>query len=152
MKVLTDCTLFRPEVLEKIEEHYQAKFVCETCLRDSDGNWRNYLSAIFYQDDPKLIPEDGSEHFALSFVNIYHYEGVLLIANAEETVKYPIVGVVADNGDVIYSRYRWDYRESPDGSVWIDGGRDYTRWGGRGELVTLKIVKGELKVVSGEDI
>ena len=59
--------------------------------------------------------------------------------------------VVAANGDVIYSRYRHDYRHSPDGSVWIDGGRDYTRSGvPTGEwdaFVTLRIVEDKLIIV-----
>jgi hypothetical protein len=37
------------------------------------------------------------------------------------------VGIVAENGDIIYSRFRHDYRTSEDKSVSIDGGREYTR-------------------------
>ncbi len=71
-----------------------------------------------------------------------------MITNAITATETIITGIKAQNGEIIYSRYRHDYRESKDGSVFIDGGRDYTRHSG-GELVELKIINGELCNVSG---
>lgn len=71
-----------------------------------------------------------------------------MITNAITATETTITGIKAQNGEIIYSRYRHDYRESADGSVFIDGGRDYTRHGD-GELVELKIINGELCNVSG---
>lgn len=67
--------------------------------------------------------------------------------NALSAVENDIAGIVAKNGDVIYSRYRHDYRMSPDNSVMIDGGRDYTKNNGGGPIVTLRIVKDKLVIV-----
>ena len=66
--------------------------------------------------------------------------------------EHDIAGIVANNGDVIYSRYRHDCRWSPDNSVMIDGGRDYTRYGGPGgdgggSLVSLRIIEDILTIV-----
>jgi hypothetical protein len=132
-----------------IEGHYDAKYVCETCLVGKNGRWINEPVAVFYQDEDFRIPPGGSPYFGI--FQKYSYDaltgGVTYITNAISATEHEIAGLVADNGDVIYSRYRHDYRHSPDGSVWIDGGRDYTRWGGRGTMVTLKIIEGELRIV-----
>ena len=53
----------------------------------------------------------------------------------------------AKNGDIIYSQYRHDYVKSEDDSVFIDGGRDYTRSGG-GKFVTLRIIKDKLTQIN----
>jgi hypothetical protein len=60
-----------------------------------------------------------------------------------------ITGVKADNGDVIYSRYRHDYRTSQDESVFIDGGRDYLKTGlyEDDRFVKLNVVKDKLEIV-----
>jgi hypothetical protein len=48
--------------------------------------------------------------------------------------------------DIIYSRYRHDYREY--NGAMVDGGRDYFRWGGdTGVPVKLQVVKDELVIV-----
>ena len=73
-----------------------------------------------------------------------------MITNALSAVETDIDGIVAKNGDVIYSKYRHDFRYSPDGSVMIDGGRDYTKNNGGGEIVTLRIVKDKLVLVEDE--
>ena len=57
------------------------------------------------------------------------------------------MGIVADNGEVIFSRYRWDYRASEDKSVFIDGGRDYTKCSNPSRLVEIKIEDGEMIVI-----
>ena len=105
--------------------------------------------AVFWNRDPANIPEGGSAYFGM----FHRYEppdfkkGTLMITNAISAAETEITGIVAQNGDVIYSRYRHDYRGSPDGSVWIDGGRDYVRHGGFGSLVTLQMNDGVLGVV-----
>ena len=48
--------------------------------------------------------------------------------------------------DIIYSRYRHDYRELNEG--FIDGGRDYVRYNPEvGKLVKLQVNKDKLEVV-----
>lgn len=51
--------------------------------------------------------------------------------------------------EVIYSRYRHDFREH--NGVYIDGGRDYTRYGGKrideAIPVKLKVNKDKLEII-----
>lgn len=147
MNILIESERFSPEEIAGIEEHYSAKYVCETCINGPNG-WVNSSVSIFYQPDPDKVPEGGSQWFGLFFrpgraLDVEE----LMICNAISAVDHDIEGIVADNGDVIYSRYRHDYRFSPDGSVMIDGGRDYARNNGGGEIVTLRIVKDKLCIV-----
>ena len=154
MNVLTECERFSPEQLAKIEAHYESTYVCESCVKNRDGSWANQSVSIFYQADLAKVPEGGSQWFGLFFRQELPDENAptqLFVVNAISAVENDIVGVVADNGDVIYSKYRHDYRHSPDGSVWIDGGRDYTRHGGRGMFVTLRIIEDKLTIVEDEN-
>lgn len=156
MNVITTSERFSAEELVKIEAHYEAKYVCETCLRGKGGGWTNQAVSVFYQPDPSKVPEGGSQWFGLFLLDRFSLDPdapqQLCIVNAISAVEEDIQGVVAANGDVIYSQYRHDYRHSEDGTVWIDGGRDYTRSGvtpvGPG-FVTLRIVKDELVIVEG---
>jgi hypothetical protein len=142
MNIITKSEQFTPEGIEKIEAHYDAKYVCETCVKRADG-WMNDAVVVFYQDDPSKVPEGGSQWFGLYLTS----DGSLMITNAISAVETDIDGIVANNGDVIYSKYRHDFRYSPDGSVMIDGGRDYTKHNNGGDIVTLRIVKDKLTLV-----
>lgn len=148
MNILKDSELFTAEGIAKIEKMKNAVFVCDTCLRAAGGGWVNDSVAIFWNRDPANIPPGGSAYFGL----FMKYRGpgedtALMITNAISAVEEPITGVVAANGDIIYSRYRHDYRHSPDGTAMVDGGRDYFRTGPVGiGTVTLQIVDGELKI------
>lgn len=141
MRILTKSEQFSIAAIHKIEKHYSAKYVCETCIKRRDG-WMNAAVAVFYQSDPANVPEGGTQWFGLYLTPA----GTLMICNAISAVENDIEGIVAENGDVIYSRFRHDMRRSPDGTVWIDGGRDYTRHGG-GKFVTLQIQGDELCII-----
>ncbi len=151
MRILNESEIFSAENIAKIEEMKHAKYVCETCLKGKGGGWINQPVAIFWNKDPANIPAGGSAWFGL----FYKYEGPdadapLMITNAISATETPITGVVAMNGDVIYSRYRHDYRLSPDGTAMVDGGRDYLRTGPVGlGTVTLEIHDGELVIAGG---
>ena len=151
MQIITRPSLiFKNENIEKLEDHYSAKFVCDTCVAGSNGGWVNRPTAVFYQSDASKVPEGGSQWLGLyrRHKNPLDFESPihLYVCNAISTLA-PFDGVVAKNGDVIYSRYRHDYRTSPDGSVWIDGGRDYLRYNGQDETVRLMIVKDKLEII-----
>lgn len=135
MKILNEPTMFSEENVRKIEELKKAKFVCETEQNDIHVS-------IFYGDEPH--PDSGSRYFGLYYTSI---ENQLMITNGAFVEDQEISGVVAENGDVIYSRYRHDYRRSPDDSVFVDGGRAYLRSNGA-QVVTLKVENGELKCVN----
>ena len=115
MKLLNEPVLFSKENVKKIEDLKNAKYVCDT---EQNG----LHIAIFYGDDPH--PDSGSRYFGLYYTGV---ENQLMITNCAFIEEQNITGVVAENGDVIYSRYRHDYRSSPDGSVFVDGGRAYLR-------------------------
>lgn len=121
------------------EKKYKAKYVADLCLKDKYGNWANEPTSIFYQDTP---PEPGySNYFAIIVRG-----NQTLITSGESAVSEPISGIQADNGEVIFSRYRHDFRESQDKSVFIDGGRDYTKHNNPERLVEINIVDGEMLV------
>lgn len=60
-------------------------------------------------------------------LGLFYLDGQAMITNAESAFSEPITGVVAKDGEIIFSRFRHDYQESTDGSVFVDGGRDYLR-------------------------
>lgn len=141
-KIDVESEIFTQDGIKKIEEHYGAKYVCDGCVQHSeDGPWANFPVAFFYSEEPH--PEFGNQYFAMYWHPI---DNDLRICDGTLSVKTPISAVVADDGEVVYSRYRHDYRPSKDGSVWIDGGRDYVRSGlsESSRTVTLKIVDGVL--------
>lgn len=143
--IITTPTIFTLEQVTRIEEKKNAKYVCETCLRGKDGWWINAPVAVFWNRDPASIPPRGSPWFGLFYkYDWFHDTSTLMITNAISAVEDPITGIRARNGDIIYSRFRHDFRRSPDESVWIDGGRDYTRYSTPGLLVNLRIVDGDL--------
>ncbi len=152
-RILTKSEIFAPDQIAKIEEKHEAKYVCETCIKNK-GGWVNSAVAIFYQPDPARVPEGGSQWFGMYWARDHglHYglpdvPARLMICNAITAVEQDITGISAENGDIIYSRYRHDYRWSKDKTVMIDGGRDYDRHNLGGPLVTLRIMEDRLIVL-----
>jgi hypothetical protein len=119
------------ENIERIEKVRNAKYVCDTEHQEKHV-------AVFYGDTPH--PDSGSRYFAL------YYADSLMITNGAFIESQEIAGAIADNGDVIYSRFRHDYHTSPDGSVFIDGGRAYTKTNTK-NLVTLLVREGVLRIL-----
>lgn len=100
-----------------------SKFILDSCVKGAWG-WTDYPAAIFYQPNPPRGRPECTNYFGIVIKG-----SQMFICQAIDITTVRIDAVVADDGDVIWSRYRHDYRESNDGSVWIDGGRDYTRSG-----------------------
>lgn len=149
-RILIESELFTPEGIASIEENHSAKYVCETCVKNSRGNWPTRAVAIFYQPDPDKVPEGGSQWFGIFMLHDPLDDTVpprAMICNAISAVEQDITGIVAENGDIIYSRHRHDYRWSEDKTVMIDGGRDYDRHNLGGPLVTMRIMEDRLIVV-----
>lgn len=125
-----------PLKISAVEKKYNAKYVGQFCLKDKYGNWVNSPADVFWQAVP---PQPGfSNYFALLFQG-----GSLMITSGASAVADVIVGAQADDGEIIYSRYRHDYRTSTDKSVFIDGGRDYTRTNTSTHLINMVIIDGE---------
>jgi len=138
--------------IDKIEKLKNAKFVCEVACK-VNGGWTDAPSAIFWQETP---PDPTFSHYFALFRKMVlglngPEDGPLYIASGQSAVDDPLTGIVASNGDVVYSAYRHDFRHSPDQSVFIDGGRDYVRCSVPAKMVQIKIVKDKL-VVSEEEL
>ena len=109
-----------PIVVSAVEKKYNAVYVGDFCLKNKNGGWANEPAAVFWQPTP---PVEGYSHY----FGLLMHGSTLLITSGQSAFDDPIVGLVADNGEVVYSRYRHDFRTSSDGSVSIDGGRDYVK-------------------------
>jgi len=130
--------------IKKVEQIRNAKYVGDFCIKGSNSNWSDMPVAVFYQATP---PEGYGHYFGL-----FTRAGSVLICDASSTVGIPIMGVQAQNGEIIYSRYRHDYRVSQDGTVTIDGGRDYMKVSGGVDMVVLTIEDGEVVIVENPDL
>jgi hypothetical protein len=136
MMKLNPPVLFTEEQIEKIEKLRNAKYVCAT-------EHKEHCVEVFYSDEAH--PDSGSRYFALYKTP---HTNELMITDGSFIEEQTIDAVTAENGEIIYSRYRHDYRTSQDGSVFIDGGRSYTKSGLYAEdrWVTLSVKDGVLDV------
>jgi hypothetical protein len=139
MKILTDCSIMSTNQIRTIEEKYNAKFVFESQLKLKDNNWSDFSSAVFYTETPH--PE-GSNWFG-----IWRNDGKYMISNAISAVEEPFFGVLAENGDIIYSRHPHDLRVSDDRTVFIDGGRGHPRYDMEHRVVKLRVSRDKVVVV-----
>jgi len=140
MKLLNKSYIFTPEQIKVIEEKYNAKYILESCLKMKNGNWANFPAAFFYTKEKH--PE-GSNYFAL----FRDTDGDLMITNGYESLNdVAFIGIEAED-EVAYSRYRHDCVTHKNNSF-IDGGRDYARFGGDEfedyNRVVFKVVDGEV--------
>jgi hypothetical protein len=110
---------FNAEGISKIEDKYGAKYLGFWCTKRLDGSWNETPVDVFHQPNPDTS-KGHSEYFGM----FRRGEGVW-ITNAESAFSEPMTGVICDDGEVLVSRYRHDYRTKCDRM--IDGGRDYTR-------------------------
>ena len=92
------------------------------CVRNTPTTWLNDAVPVFWQPCPDV--SKGHSHY-FAFARERH--GKIVILDGSSAFEEGIQGVIADDGEIIYSRYRNDYVVSQDGSVFIDGGRDYTK-------------------------
>lgn len=131
--------------IAKIEEKYNAKFVGQLCLRTKDGGWQSDdCCDIYYQEIPPV--KGYSKYFALVIQG-----GAAYITGGATAVEGVIAGIVANDGEIIYSRYRHDYRTSTDGTAVIDGGRDYVKCSTGGKTIAMKIIDGEFYELDDSD-
>lgn len=141
MKIHNECSFLKYEGIRKVEEKYNAKYVFESCLKTRDGGWCNMPVAIFYTETPH---PQGSNYFGLYRTDT----GEMMITNGISATE-PFEAIrVGDN--IYYSRYRHDYRSY--GNFFVDGGRDYIRYGGEPfgivSQVSLHVNKDKLEIVN----
>ena len=99
--------------------------------------WTDYPCIVLYSED---IQKEGG-HYVAIYQNPFNTKWE--IKACDEFVEgLEWYGAKAENGDVIWSKHKDDYRRSPDNSIWIQGGR--VTWQSNGEKVLLKIKDGQL--------
>lgn len=134
--IVNNCRNECPFNIDEVERTKHAKFVGMLPLKDINGNWINEPSSIFWQPTP---PVAGYSHY-FALVN---RNGKCFITSGQTAVDGIINGMLANDGEIIYSNCRWDNRTSRDGSANIDGGRDYVKCNRGGKIIELVIVDGE---------
>jgi hypothetical protein len=133
---------FSERNIKRAEEHYQAKFVDTFDLGYGPVD-------VFYNPNPD-VSKGHSHYFALRQI-----VGNILISNGSKVLELPLIGLRADDGEIMFSRHRHDYRTSQDGTVSVDGGVDYFRTSIHNDssgipfnerLVKLKVVEDRIEV------
>lgn len=103
-----------------VEKHYGCRYVCEWNTISKAGKVNNSPVALFWQEVPHPEGSNWMGVFLNSDSNPYVMDG-------QSASRLPIRGYVSQEGQVLFSKYRHDFRQSNDGSVTVDGGREYTR-------------------------
>jgi len=117
--IKTDPSAFTWDQITHIEKERKAQYLLET---EYCGN----QCAVFYGNT--IHPVSKSRYFATFWTKDQHkWRDVPAFIDGSWIEDITFAAVIADNGDVIYSRHRQDYRQSDDGSVYIGGGRDYIK-------------------------
>ena len=111
---------FKEDAILRIEDKYESRYMGFWCTKRPDGNWNEQPVEVFYQPNPDI--EAGHSYYFGLFTDSI---GRAMITNAESAFSEPMTGVICEDGEVLVSRYRHDYRTK--GDRMIDGGRDYTR-------------------------
>ncbi len=142
IRIRTECSFLSPRQIQRVEEKNKAKYVFESQLKLSSNHWSDFPAAVFYSEEPH---PKGSNWFG-----IWDNAGRFMISNAVSAVDEPFFGALADNGEVIYSRHRNDFRESEDRTVFVDGGRAHFRHDFEHEIVKLKVIKDRVVLIPRE--
>jgi hypothetical protein len=132
--------------VDVISDKFGAIFIGDFSIKTKTGAWSALPVAVFYQPNPAL--HLGHTHYFGIFNTGGLYQPEFVITDASSAFSEPILGIVADDGEVIFSRSRHDFRTSKDGSVSIDGGREYIKYNSlsSAQLVNLIIDKDKLVI------
>jgi hypothetical protein len=108
------------EGLKKIEKIRNATYVADLCLKQPSGGWTDMPVSVFWQETP---PDPSYSHYFGIFRDFR--DNLIKITGAGSVTEGTWNGAMADDGEIIFSRWRHDYRMSTDGTAMVDGGRDY---------------------------
>ena len=130
---------FKADGIKKIEELKSAVHMGHWCTRAPDGNWNEQPVDLFYVANPDI--SKGHSHY----FGMFYRNHTLYITNGESAFPTDnnIIGVLADDGEVLVSRFRHDYQERK--GAMIDGGRDYTRASSPARYVKVDVDGSEFK-------
>ncbi len=137
--IRTESSFLSPKQIQRVEKKFRAKYVFESQLKLRSDHWSDFPAAVFYSEEPH---PKGSNWFG-----VWDNLGRFMISNATSAVNEPFFGALPDNGEVIYSRHRNDFRESEDKTVFVDGGRAHFRHDLEHEIVKLKVVKDRVVLI-----
>lgn len=145
--VANESTFLSPEGIEKIEQKYKAKYVLETSIKGTYG-WLDFPAAIFYTE---TAHPNGSNYFAIHCRTDGTFPGKnWTITDGLSAVDGVVFTGLEHDGKVYYSRYCHDYRSVGNSEYFVDGGREYTRYGGpdlkKVKLVNFVVVKDRLVI------
>lgn len=135
-----DCFSLRSDSIDTIEKQYNCKFVTEWNLKSKEGKWL----------DPVLIFWNDTAHpRGSNWMGLYKKGEAWYVCDGITASQNPINCMVSNSKQVLFSKYRHDFRSSHDKSVTVDGGREYTRVLGaiRNESVWLVPHQGKLKII-----
>lgn len=127
--------------VKAIEDKFNALYVGEFPALAQPGWYTSVPCRVFFSKTPDYT-KGHKDYFGILSDN----EGIRIFSMQWIKDK-EIIGVVADDGEVIISRYRHDFKYSTDGSVCIDGGFDYCHTNRADRLIRLKFNKSKLEVV-----
>lgn len=123
----------KPKGICDVEDSMNAKYMGAWSVKTQRG-WTEFPVDVFYVANPDRS-KGHSNYFGLLYSMT---EGSIVICDAATVFETPCSAVIAEDGEVLISRYRHDYREA--GGVMIDGGRDYTR--AMGDTYTIVVKDG----------
>jgi hypothetical protein len=136
---------FDEETIAKMEKHYGAKYVIDSCLQHKDGRYNNDRAIIFYTE--KKHP-NGSHYMAFfKKYDMMANTSDWMITNGETGVTGEFNGLLLEDGSLMHSAYRHDYFSH--GNAFVDGGRDYMKrpLNGDFKVVSFKIEDGKIIII-----
>ena len=143
------CKNYYPLNSKTIEKKYKVSYIGDFCIKDKNNNWTQKPVSIYYQDNPDL--SKGHSNYLGVYID-YIFDGKefvpghVYLTDGQSAFLEGLQGIVADDGEIVISCYRHDYRTSSDDSVFIDGGRDYIRSSAGAKIVNLKIIKDKIVI------
>jgi hypothetical protein len=130
-----------PIDIKKVEAKYGATYIGDFALKTRDGNWTEMPAQVYWQPTPPV--EGYSNYFGIIT------RGASVYITSAQSIADVEIDAVKSGDEILYSRYRWDYRQTLDGKCAIDGGRDYTKIVSRPEeFLTLKLDGPALKIIA----
>ena len=145
LHIRTEPTLFTEEQTKQICTEYIAQHVMDT-------EYKGTPCAVFY--GRVRHPKSGSQYFAVNLTKDQDkWKDTLHVSDGAFIEEQKFDAIIADNGDVIYSRHKNDNRTSDDGSVFISGGRSRTKTSKveTSRLSTLTVFKGRVEYWDTKD-
>jgi len=107
------------EGIRQVEQIRNCRYVCEWSTVSGDGDISQTPMMIFWND---VAHPQGSNWMAL-----FSAGGSYYVRDGISASRLPIRAYISDEGEAIFSKHRHDFRSSCDGTITVDGGRDYTK-------------------------